>query len=91
MKLTKIVSIILILSLLIFGSTWTIASSTIESKWSRIGIATSQNTIDISRSTLKEANGKMKKRLCTLSPRDKINYRIQLTSTSNQFAKQQNC
>lgn len=91
MKLTKIISIILILSLLMCGSTWAAASATMGSKWYRIGIATSQSTLDTSKSALKHVNDRLKARVCTLSPRDNINSRIQSTSNSNPFVKQQVC
>lgn len=91
MKFAKIISTACVMSLLIFGNTWVVADSSINSNWNQIGIATSQNTMNTPKGELKNVQAKLEARLCTLSPRDNINARIQSTSNKNQLAKEQVC
>ena len=91
MKFAKIISTACVLSLLIFGNTWAVADSNNHSNWNQIGIATSQNTMDTPKSELKNVQARLEARLCTLSPRDNINARIQSASNKNQLVKEQVC
>lgn len=91
MKFAKIISTAFVMSLLIFGNTWVVADNSINSNWNQIGIATSQNTMNTPKSELKNVQAKLEARLCTLSPRDNINARIQSTSNKNQLVKEQVC
>ena len=91
MKSTKIISTVCVLSLLIFGNTWAVADSNNHSNWNQIGIATSQNTMNTLKGELKNAQARLEARLCTLSPRDNINARIQSASNKNQLVKEQVC
>ena len=91
MKFTKITSTACVLFLLFFGNTWAVAGSGINSNWNQIGIATSQNTMNTPKGKLKNIQAKLEARLCTLSPRDNINARIQSTLNKNQQAKEQVC
>jgi len=52
MKLTKTFFIISVLAFLLFGNTWVAASHNMSNGEYRIGIASSQSTIDTSKSTL---------------------------------------
>ena len=91
MKSTNTFSIICALSVLIFAHTSAVASTTHNSDLHRVGIATSQNTMD-TQNMLSNASVRMDKRLsCMLSNNDKANDRIKSASNGDQFAEQQVC
>ncbi len=92
MKLTATFSILCILSLFIFVQASVAASATHNGNLHRVGIATSQSSMDTSKDTLTKTNVRMDKRLsCVLSNKDKTSARIKSTSDGNHIADQQVC